>query len=400
MVSTAVQKSGENVSPPIGELKSSNGNVPKMFTPITCRSVTLKNRIVVPPMCMYSCQDGFFNDFHLTHYGSFALKGVGMVIIEATAVEPQGRISPNDCGLWSDDHIPGLKRIADLIRSQGAVPSIQLAHAGRKASMGSGWCKGGYHLVSEEDGGWPNDVRGPSDIPFDEVHALPRALNIDEMKAITQKWVDAAIRADKAGIEVLEIHSAHGYYIHNFLSGNSNKRTDQYGGSLENRLRHPLEIVQAVRDVWPDHKPLWLRFSGTDFKNPDTLGSDPEGWDVIQATEYAKKLKEIGVDVIDVSSGGNLPRVRYPVSSLYQVPLSKYVRDNADIQTGAVGYITSPKEGEGILQNNEADYVLVGREHLRNAGWTNRAANELDVTIQWANQYTRAQKESIPRPRQ
>jgi 2,4-dienoyl-CoA reductase-like NADH-dependent reductase (Old Yellow Enzyme family) len=210
MVNTAVQKSGENISPPIGELKSNNGNVPKLFTPITCRSVTLKNRIVVPPMCMYSCQDGFFNDFHLAHYGSFALKGVGMVIIEATAVEPQGRISPNDCGLWSDDHIAGLKRIADLIRSQGSVPAIQLAHAGRKADMGSGWCKGGYHLVSEEDGGWPNDVRGPSNIPFDEDHALPKALTIEEMNNITQKWVDAAIRANKAGIEVLEIHSAHG----------------------------------------------------------------------------------------------------------------------------------------------------------------------------------------------
>jgi 2,4-dienoyl-CoA reductase-like NADH-dependent reductase (Old Yellow Enzyme family) len=210
MTNFSVNSAGENKSPTTGELVSFNNKSPKLFKPITCKSITLKNRIVVSPMAMYSSTDGFFNDFHMAHYGSFALKGVGMIIIEATSVEARGRGSPDDPGLWSDQHIPALKRIVDLIKSQGTVAAIQLHHAGRKAAMGSRWCKGGYHLVSEQEGGWPNDTVGPTDLPFDEHHALPHGLTIDEMRAITQKWADAAIRADKAGIDVLEIHSAHG----------------------------------------------------------------------------------------------------------------------------------------------------------------------------------------------
>ncbi|KAG1120281.1 hypothetical protein G6F42_012784 [Rhizopus arrhizus] len=397
MASSTVPSIAANANPALGSLSGPITNAtPKLFTPITTKSVTLQNRIVVPPMCMYSAVDGFINDFHVAHYGALALRGPGMIIIEATGVEDRGRISPNDLGLWKDEQIPQLKRVVDLIKSQGVVASIQLAHAGRKANMGSGWCKGGYHNVSEQDGGWPNNVVGPSDLAFDEHHADVHALIVPELQAIVQKWADAAIRADKAGIEVLEIHSAHGYLLHNFLSGNSNKRTDQYGGSLENRLRFPLEVVQAVRNVWPSEKPLWVRFSATDFKNTDPLASDVDGWDIHQAIEYTKALKEIGVDVIDVSSGANLPNISYPAKPLYQVPLANAVKHGANIPTGAVGIIIEPKDAESILEKDEADYILVGREHLRNPAWTQRAASELAVNVQWANQYGRANRERFP----
>ncbi|KAG2200217.1 hypothetical protein INT47_009855 [Mucor saturninus] len=384
-ISQAVQPQGTNPSPET----VSNESTPKLFTPITCKSVTLHNRIVVPPMCMYSCTDGFFNDFHVAHYGSFALKRPGMIIIEATGVEARGRISPHDAGLWSDDHIAPLKRVVDFIKSQGSVPSIQIAHAGRKANMGSSWTTG-YINVPETDGGWPNNVIGPSEARFDDQHADVQVLTVPQLKEVAQKWADAAVRAHQAGIEVLEIHSAHGYLLHNFLSAHSNHRTDQYGGSLQNRLRFPLEVVQAVRDVWPQEKPLWVRFSASDCKSPDPQSHDEEGWDVYQAIEYAKALKAIGVDVIDVSSGGNRSDVNYVVGKLYQVPFSKAVKHEAGIPTGAVGLIIEPKDAEEILQKDEADYILVGREHLRDPAWTNRAAAELGIRIEWVNQYQRA----------
>ncbi|KAI8639437.1 hypothetical protein BD408DRAFT_446006 [Parasitella parasitica] len=394
--SSAIPAAAINNKPAVGSLSEPVTNAkPKLFTPVTCKSVTLQNRIVVPPMCMYSADDGFMNDFHVSHYGSFALRGPGMIIIEATAVEDRGRISPNDLGLWKDEQIPHLKRVVDVIKSQGVVASVQIAHAGRKANMGSGWSKSGYCNVSEEEGGWPNNVVGPTDLAFDEHHAAVNGLSVPELQAIVQKWADAAVRADKAGIDVLEIHSAHGYLLHNFLSGNSNKRTDQYGGSLENRLRFPLEVVSAVRKAWPQEKPLWVRFSGTDFKNNETLGPDANGWDIDQAVEYAKALKEIGVDVIDVSSGGNLPNIKYPAKPLYQVPLANAVKHGANIATGAVGIITEPKDAESILQKDEADYILVGREHLRNPAWTHHAAHDLGVNVQWTNQYGRANRERL-----
>ncbi|KAI8149514.1 hypothetical protein BJV82DRAFT_662811 [Fennellomyces sp. T-0311] len=361
----------------------------KLFKPSTIKSVTLPNRIVVAPM--YSCQDGYLNDFHLAHYFSFAFKGAGLVIIEATAVEPQGRISPHDSGLWEDGQIAPLKRVADMIRAQGSVPGLQIAHAGRKASMGSPFA--GYRVVPEEEGGWSKDVRGPSEDPFDEKHCQPHALTKEEIQELVQKFADTAVRADKAGIDVLEIHSAHGYLLHNFLSGNSNKRTDEYGGSLENRMRFPLEVAKAVRAVWPEHKPLWLRFSSTDFKEPDQLAHDPEGWDVYQAIEYAKKLKAIGIDVIDCSSGANISGVRYPVAPHFQVPFAEAVRREADIPTGAVGLITDPVEAEKVLQEEKADYILLAREFLRDSGWALRAARELNIQVKWPNQYERADNE-------
>ncbi|EIE89608.1 hypothetical protein G6F46_002007 [Rhizopus delemar] len=386
MPSAAIQTQAFN--PQVG--KASNAEKSLLFSPVTNKSVTYKNRIVVPPMCMYSCTDGFFNDFHLAHYASFAFKGVAAIIIEATAVEPRGRISPHDAGLWSDEHIAPLKRVVDLIKSQGTIPAIQLAHAGRKANMSSLW--NGYKLVPESEGGWPNDIVGPSDVPFDELHGKPHALTIPELEAIKQKWVDAAIRADKAGIEVLEVHNAHGYLLQSFLSGHSNKRTDIYGGSLENRMRYPLEVIEAVRKVWPEHKPLWVRISGTDFKYVDSMKRDEEGWDIYQSIEYAKALKEIGVDVIDVSGGGNRTDAAYPTEKLYQIEMSNAIKHQANIATAAVGRIIDPKDAETVLKEDKADYILVGRAHLNDSSWLNHAARELGVSTVWANQYERGQR--------
>ncbi|KAG2226194.1 hypothetical protein INT45_003339 [Circinella minor] len=387
-----VPKEGQNNKIPPGSALDENHNS-LLFKPVTYKSVKLHNRIGVSPMCMYSCENGYLNDFHLVHLGAFALKGAGLVIIEATAVEPQGRISPDDSGIWDDDHIPPIKRIADFIKSQGSCPAMQIAHAGRKADMGSGWSKGGYSIVPENENGWPKDVRGPSEgIRFDENHPYPHGLTVNEISEIVQKFANAAVRADKAGIEILEIHSAHGYLLHNFLSGHSNKRTDEYGGSLENRLRFPLEVAKAVRGVWPDHKPLFVRLSATDYGNPDIMGHDENGWDIWQAVEYSKKLKEIGVDLIDCSSGGNLPNINYHPKPLYQVPFSETIKKEAKIDTASVGIITEPEDAEKLLQNKQADLVLIAREFLRDSAWVLLAAQVLGVNVQWPNQYDRSKR--------
>ncbi|CAO3644879.1 unnamed protein product [Cunninghamella blakesleeana] len=379
-----------NKAVPAGTILSENNNS-LLFSPIKTKSVTANNRIVVAPMCMYSSEDGALNAFHIVHYGSLALKGAGTIFIEATAVEARGRISPHDSGLWNDNQIAPLKAVVDVIKAQGTVAGIQLAHAGRKADMGSPFR--GYKLIPEEEGGWPNDVVGASSIPFDDEHAKPHALTIQEMQDIKQKWVDAAIRADKAGIEVIQIHSAHGYLLHNFLSGNSNDRTDEYGGSLENRLRFPLEVVKAVRDVWPQEKPLWVRFSSSDHKNIEPFSKDENGWDIYTAIEYAKELKKLGVDVIDCSTGGNLPNIKYPAGPLWQVPFSEIVKREADIKTGAVGIITKGSQGEAILEENKADFVCIGREFLRDSGFVLHAAGELGYKVKYPNQYERGYRE-------
>ncbi|KAF7721248.1 hypothetical protein EC973_005011 [Apophysomyces ossiformis] len=335
-----------------------------LFQPLSIKSVTLKNRIVVSPMCMYSSPDGILNDFHIAHYGAFALKGAGLVMFEASAVEPRGRVSLYDSGLWSDDHIEPLKRVLDTIKAQGSVAGIQ---GERK----------------------PEDVVGPSTMGYDDTHAQPRALSTSEMQNIITKFAEAAVRADKAGAEIIEIHAAHGYLLHNFLSGHSNTRTDSYGGSLENRMRFPLEVVKAVRAVWPDHKPLWVRLSGTDFRSINTLASDPDGWDIHQSIVFVQKLMELGVDVADCSGGGNLSDVTYPVAPLYQVSLANAVKEKVNIITGTVGLITEPKDAENVLREGKADLVLLGREFLRDSAWTLRAACELGVKVKWANQYER-----------
>ncbi|KAI8149520.1 hypothetical protein BJV82DRAFT_573839 [Fennellomyces sp. T-0311] len=386
----SVPPQGQNSVSPPGSAIENNQNV-LLFKPITYRSVTLHNRIGVSPMCMYSCEDGYLNDFHLVHLGAFALRGAGLIIIEATAVEPQGRISPDDSGLWDDGHIAPVKRIADFIKSQGSVPAMQIAHAGRKADMSSLWK--GYKIVPEEEKGWPNDVRGPSEgVRFNDQHPYPRGLTVEQIQELVQKFADAAVRADKAGIEVLEIHSAHGYLLHNFLSGNSNKRTDQYGGSLENRMRFPLEVAKAVRAVWPDHKPLFVRVSSTDYASDDPLGKDPDGWDVWQTAEYAKALKGLGVDLIDCSSGGNLPNIKYPAGPLYQVKFAETIRREAQIPTASVGIITEPTDAEKVLQTGQSDLVFIAREFLRDSAWVLLAAQQLNVKVRWPNQYAKAER--------
>ncbi|KAI7876464.1 FMN-linked oxidoreductase [Lichtheimia hyalospora FSU 10163] len=385
----SVPSQGQNCKVPAGSALKEHDAL--LFKPKKYRSITLHNRIVVSPMCMYSCKDGMMNDFHLVHLGSFAVKGAGLIMMEATAVEPQGRISPDDSGLWSDDHIEPVKRIAEFIKSQGSVPGMQIAHAGRKADMSSPWK--GYSIVPESEGGWPNDVRGPSEgVRFDENHPNPHALSKEQIQDIVQKFADTAIRADKAGIQVLEVHCAHGYLLHSFLSGNSNKRTDEYGGSLENRMRFPLQVVKAVREAWPEDKPVFVRVSATDYNNPDPVGHDPDGWDVWQTIEFAKGLQAIGVDLVDCSSGGNLPNIQYPVGPLYQVVLSDTVRKNIDMDTGAVGIITEPKDAEDILQKGKGDLIFIAREFLRDSAWVLLAAQELNVDVQWPNQYDRAKR--------
>ncbi|KAI9010504.1 hypothetical protein CLU79DRAFT_773318 [Phycomyces nitens] len=376
---------GSNAKNPAGTVPASVESDIKLFKPITQKSITAHNRVVVSPMCMYAAENGSLTDFHLAHYGAWAIRGAGMIIIEATAVVPEGRISPGDSGLWKDDQIEPVKRIVALLKSQGTVPAMQIAHAGRKASTAPPFI--GNYTVSEEDGGWPDNVYGASEIKFADHYPQPKPMTVEEIKYSVQTWADAAIRADKAGIEVLEIHSSHGYLLHNFLSGNTNKRTDNYGGSLENRMRFPLEVVKAVRAVWPEHKPLWVRISASDFANPEPMGEDEHGWDIYQSIVFSKELKKLGVDVIDVSSGGNISYAKYPPPSMFQVPFSEAIRTKVGIPTASVGNIRTGKDAESILKEEKADYVVIGREHLRRVTWVTDAGTELGVDVSLPKQY-------------
>ncbi|CAO3617248.1 unnamed protein product [Mucor hiemalis] len=381
-----------NSKPPGTPSKPEEAKDVKLFQPFQQKSVTLHNRVGVSPMCMYSAKDGFLNDFHLGHIMSFAIKGAGLIIIEASAVRPEGRITPQDSGIWDDAHIVNIKRIVDAAKSQGSHVGIQIAHAGRKASMSPPF-KGDY-IETEADGGWPNGVLAPSELAFADHYPKPIAITKEEIKEIVQSFADAAVRADKAGIDVLEIHGAHGYLIGNFLSGNSNKRTDEYGGSFENRSRFALEIVSAVRAVWPQTKPLWVRISCSDYANPEPMGSDPDGWDIHQSIRLAKEFKKLGVDLIDCSSGGNLSGVKYPSTPMYQVQFAEAIRRDAEIATAAVGLIVEGKDAEDIVANGKADFVLVGREFLRDSAFVLSAAQSLDVEINWPNQYSWAVKKA------
>lgn len=364
-------------------------NTTKLFEPITIRGVTFHNRVGVSPMCMYSSEDGHLNDYHLVHLGSFALKGAGFVSIEATSVTPEGRISVYDSGLWKDSQIEPIRRVVDFIHAQGSVAGIQLAHAGRKASMSRMWLP--YRLVSEAEGGWPDDVLGPSEVPYDDKHAMPHSISVDDIHRITAAFAAAAQRADAAGVDVLELHGAHGYLIHEFLSGNSNKRTDQYGGSFENRTRFLFEIIEAVRAVWPKEKLLWVRISATDYTGPDyePLGHDEAGWDIYQSVELARQLYAAGVDLVDVSSGGNMPipHGKFGVRPGYQVPFSEMIKKETGGLTASVGVIIEARQAEEILQNGQADILLIARGFLRDSGWVLNAAKELGVTVKWANQH-------------
>ena len=347
-----------------------------LLSPLKIRSVTFRNRIAMSPMCQYSAHDGFANDWHLVHLGSRASGGGALVMVEATAVTADGRITPGDLGIWKDDHIEPLTRIARFVHSQGAVAGIQLAHAGRKASCELPW-KGGEGLLTPEEGGWP--VVGPSAIPFAETSPVPRPLDEAEIDAIVTAFETGARRALTAGFKVIEIHAAHGYLLHEFLSPISNHRNDRYGGSLENRMRFLLQVVERLRGLMPEEMPLFVRISASDW----TEG----GWDLEQSVELAIRLKGLGVDLIDVSSGGTVPYARIPVAKGYQVPFARRIREGADIRTGAVGLITEPHFANEIVTGGDANLVFIAREMLREPYWASKAQQALGEEPAWPIQY-------------
>jgi len=349
----------------------------KLFSPLTIKNVTLKNRIVMSPMCQYSAKDGFANDWHLVHLGSRAAGGSGLIIAEATAISPEGRITPGDLGLWSDKHIQPISRVVDFIHLHDAIAGIQLAHAGRKASCAVPW-EGGKQL-DEKHGGW--QTVAPGEIPFMREDRIPVSLNIEGIQKVVSGFKAAAGRALSAGFKIIEIHSAHGYLLHEFLSPLSNQRNDEYGGPFENRTRLLLQVVNAVKSVWPAENPLFVRISSTDW----TEG----GWTIEESVKLAYILKDLGVDLIDCSSGGNIYNASIPIGPGYQVPFSEAVR-NTGILTGAVGFITTARQAESILQEEKADLVFMGRELLRNPYFPLMAARELGVEVKWPAQYLRA----------
>lgn len=351
-----------------------------LFSSLTIRGISFKNRIVVSPMCQYSSEDGFANDWHLVHLGSRAVGGAGLIITEATAVSPEGRISPNDLGIWKDEHIAYLKRITQFLEAHGAMPGMQLAHAGRKASKSQPWTHD--HLVLPSEGGWKTVA--PSSIAFDKDYDTPIELDKAGIEKVVADFKAAAIRAHKAGFKVIEIHGAHGYLINEFLSPLSNKRTDEYGGSFENRIRLLLEVVAAIRSVWPEEYPLFVRISSTDWT--------PDGWQIEDSVALAKILKEKGVDLIDCSSGGVIPNVKIPAGPNYQVPFADAVRNQAGIATGTVGVIVAAEQAESILANGQADLIVMARELLRDPYFPIHAASELNEDIQWPVQYERAKR--------
>ncbi|HMD32907.1 MAG TPA: NADH:flavin oxidoreductase/NADH oxidase [Candidatus Acidoferrales bacterium] len=351
-----------------------------LFVPIAIRDVTFSNRVFVSPMCEYSSTDGFANDWHFVHLGSRAVGGAGLVLTEATAVLPEARISPQDLGIWSDAHIEPLARIVRFVHEQGSVAGMQLAHAGRKSSTYRPW-EAGQGVVPESAGGWKKVV-APSALRFVDHYPMPQALTGDGIREVVDAFAAAAQRACRAGFQVLEIHAAHGYLIHEFLSPLSNQRTDSYGGSFENRTRLLREVVAAVRGAWPQGAPLFVRISATDW----TEG----GWDIEQSVELARALKGLGVDLIDCSSGGNVASAKIPLGPGYQTGFAERIRRETGILTGAVGMITSPVQAEHIVATGQADAVVIAREMLRDPYWPLRAARELRQVISWPVQYLRA----------
>ena len=350
----------------------------KLFTPFTQRSVSLRNRIVVAPMCEYSATDGVPNDWHFVHLGSRAVGGAGLLITEATAISPQGRISAGDVGLWNEAQQQAWQPIVAFIKAQGAVAGVQLAHAGRKASAMRPW-EGGGPLAADA-GAW--QTVAPSAVPFDTHWHVPQALDSAGIAQVIADFRAAAVRALAAGFQLIELHGAHGYLLHQFLSPLSNRRTDNYGGSFENRTRLVREVIAAVREVWPEHLPLWLRISATDWSEG--------GWDVEQTVQLAREVKSMGVDLVDISSGGLLAHVKIPLSPGYQVPFAARVRHDAGIATGAVGLITESTHAARIIDEGAADVVLIARESLRDPYFPRRAAQELGLTIAAPEQYQRA----------
>ncbi len=354
-----------------------------LFEPLTIRGVTLRNRIAVSPMCQYSCTDGLANDWHFVHLGSRAVGGAAIVFCEATAVTPEARISPEDLGIWSDRHAEALARIVRFIHEQGSLAGIQLAHAGRKASTYGPWATQ-HGEIPESEGGWRN-VAAPSAIRFQEDYPMPRELTLEGIRGVTKAFAAAAQRARGAGFDVIEIHAAHGYLIHEFLSPLSNQRRDEYGSSFENRTRLAREVANAVRAEWPESQPLFMRISATDWKEG--------GWDVEQSVELARAVKTLGVELMDCSSGGVVPGVKIPVGAGYQTRFAERIRREAGILTGTVGMITEPVQADHIIRSGQAEIVLLAREMLRNPYWPLRAAGERGQDASWPAQYLRAAPE-------
>ncbi|MFI1165718.1 NADH:flavin oxidoreductase/NADH oxidase [Streptomyces sp. NPDC020801] len=355
-----------------------------LFEPYTLREVTIPNRVWMPPMCQYSAAPegpsaGAPGDWHFAHYAARAAGGTGLIIVEATAVSPEGRISPYDLGIWNDTQVEAFRRITGFLKSQGTVPGIQLAHAGRKASTERPW-NGGAPLGAEAHGWQP---LAPSALSFDDRHPVPAELTVDEIHAVVGRFADAARRALDAGFEIAEIHGAHGYLINEFLSPHSNRRTDAYGGSYENRVRFALEVVDAVRAVWPDGNPLFFRISATDWL-------ENGGWTADDTVRFAAELHAHGIDLLDVSTGGNASGVSVPTGPGYQVPFAARVRTETPMPVAAVGLITEAEQAEKILANGEADAVLLGRELLRDPAWARRAARELGGAVHVPDQYHRS----------
>jgi len=353
--------------------------MPHLFEPLQVRGVTFSNRLFVSPMCEYSSTDGFANDWHFVHLGSRAVGGAALVFTEATAVTPEGRISPEDLGIWKNEHVDMLSRIVRFVHEQGSIAGMQLAHAGRKASTLRPWS--GEGEAGESAGGWKN-VYAPSPIAFKDNYPQPIEMSRADIDATVAAFAAAAGRALAAGFRVIEIHAAHGYLIHEFLSPLSNRRTDAHGGSFDNRTRLVRDIAQAIRRVWPDHLPLFTRISATDW----TEG----GWDIEQSVELARQLKPLGVDLIDCSSGGNVATARIPLGPGYQTPFAERLRRDAGILTGSVGLITTATQAEHIIGSGQADAVLLARELLRDPYFPMRAARELGHEITWPAQYLRA----------
>jgi len=349
-----------------------------LFEPLKLRDITIKNRIGIPPMCQYSAQDGMAAEWHLIHYGSRAIGGAGLLILEATAVTPDGRISPGDLGLWKDEQIEPLSRIARVARENGCVPAIQLAHAGRKASVGLGW--EAQRTLAASEGGWTPVA--PSAVSFGDGYVAPHALTLAEIQDIVTAFVAAAKRAVVAGFQAIELHAAHGYLMHQFLSPLSNQRTDTYGGSFENRSRLLREVVAAVRAVWPENLPLLIRLSATDWVEG--------GWTADETVELCRGLKALGVDLADISTAGLVPTAKIPAGPGFQTEFAARVRNESGLPAAAVGLITSAAQADQIVRSGQADMVLVGREILRNPYWPLLAAQELHQVGVWPNQYLRA----------
>ncbi len=353
-------------------------STPHLFKPLKLHGLTVPNRIVVSPMCMYSAKNGFANDFHLAHLGGFALGGAGLILTEAAAVSPEGRITPDDLGIWSDDHIAGLGHVVDFAHTQGALIGVQLAHAGRKASTWSPWRGSG--AVPDEQGAWT--VLGPDAQPYSSTYPVPTAMTREDIAKVVTDFVAATRRAIMAGFDVVEVHAAHGYLLHQFMSPLSNSRTDEYGGSFENRVRLVVDVSRAVREAFPSHLPVFVRVSATDWAEG--------GWTLDETVQLARLLMEVGVDVLDVSSGGLTSAQQIQVGPGYQVPFAQAVRAQTGMTTMAVGMITEPLQAEEVLAAGHADLVALAREFLRDPRWPQRAAHELGTRIPVPDQYARA----------